>query len=222
VSRFEDAEMMWIEEKSVRKEMNRIIWNADRILFEDPRLYEGLFRWLRLRKDEREASDGMDLDVLELDWLQKKVFPLIAGRRVISALNKVGLSRVMATQSAKLLKASGAYCLLTIRDHSTQAWLHGGMMMERFWIRANSMGLSLQPMAGFIFLLNHLRHDRAAQFRADHKKMIEKMLASLEDMHAHSREKVPVMFFRLGYSSPSTARTSRLTIDKVLNDTSAG
>ena len=37
--------------------------------------------------------------------------------------------------------------------------------MERFWIQANSLGLAVQPMAGFVFLINHYYYNQARYFK---------------------------------------------------------
>ena len=95
-------------------------------------------------------------------------------------------------------------------------------MMERFWIQANALGLSVQPMSGFIFLLNRLNHDGALQFRKDNRNMIQKMHASLQKLFLNQEKTVPIMFFRLGYAKPPTARTPRRPVDEIFRPVRLG
>ena len=63
------ADMIWMDREDVKKPLRKIIFDADRILFEDPRLHRDLFRWVRFEQPPR-TDDGLGLDVLELSQLQ--------------------------------------------------------------------------------------------------------------------------------------------------------
>jgi molybdopterin/thiamine biosynthesis adenylyltransferase len=210
------ADMVWMDEERVKRTMRKIIFDADRILFEDQRLHEGLFRWIRMGQENEAEMDGMNLDVLELNWFQQQIFPLLANWRILSWLNKFGMSRMLGFNSIMLLKESPAYCLLTTNKRNPSGYISGGRMMERFWIRANALGLSVQPMAGFIFLLNHFHHDGAAQFKEAHQEMIREMHTRLQTLIFGNNEIVPIMFFRIGYADPPSARSPRRPVDEVL------
>jgi molybdopterin/thiamine biosynthesis adenylyltransferase/nitroreductase len=216
VARTPGGDMEWLEEENAKNTMKEIIFDADRILFEDHRLHGGLFKWVRLRKEEMLKMDGMGLDVLELNWFQRQVFPLISYWSILSPLNKIGVSRVIANNSIVLLNRSPAYCLLTIAKRSPAAYIHGGMMIERFWIKANALGLSVQPMAGPIFLLNHFHHDGAIEFKENHRRMIQGIHEKLQSVLKEKKDKIPIMFFRLGYAQPPSARSPRRKVVEVL------
>jgi molybdopterin/thiamine biosynthesis adenylyltransferase len=216
VSETPGADMIWIDGKNDKRVMRNITYNADRILFEDKRLHEGLFRWIRMGKADEAEMDGMNLDVLELNWFQQQIFPLHVNWRVLSWLNKFGMSRMLGFNSIMLLKESPACCLLTTDKRNPSGYINGGRMMERFWIRANAIGLSVQPMAGFIFLLNHFHHDGAAQFKEAHQEMIREIQTRLQALVFGNNESVPIMFFRVGYADPPSARSPRRPVDEVL------
>ena len=215
VSETTGAGMIWIDGKDDKRIMRNITYNADRILFEDKRLHEGLFRWIRIKKEDASKKDGMNLNVLELSWFQKQAFPILANWRALSWLNKIGMSRAPGINSIILLKQSPAHCLLTMNDRSPSAYINGGRMLERFWIKANGLGLSLQPMAGFIFLLNHLNHDGALQFSENHRASIQNINKKIEKILREQKNRVPTMFFRIGYAARPMARTPRRPVDEI-------
>ena len=222
VSETPGADMIWIDGKDDKRIMRNITYNADRILFEDKRLHEGLFRWIRIKKEDVSKKDGMNLNVLELSWFQKQAFPILANWRFLSWLNKIGMSRAPGINSIILLKQSPAYCLLTMNNRSPSAYINGGRMMERFWIKANALGLSLQPMAGFIFLLNHLNHDGALQFSEKHRVSIQNMYKKIEKILLKQKDSVPTMFFRIGYAASPTTRTPRRPVDEIFRSVRLG
>ncbi len=212
---FPNTNIIWMDEERTKRIMRKIIFDADRILFEDSRLHAGLFQWIRLGKPGKCTADGMTLDVLGLNALEKKIFPRLADWRTLSLLNRFGASRAPGLKSFSLLKQSPAYCLLTVARREPVEYLKGGMMVERFWITANALGVSVQPMAGFIFLLNHLYRDGAMQFTTRHRLMIQAIRWNLNRILTEKTSLVPVMFFRLGYASTPTFRTSRRAVQEV-------
>ncbi len=215
VAEIPGAGMVWMDDEGVQRRMRKIIFDADRVLFENQRLHEGLFRWIRFGREEESKMDGMGLDVLGLNYFQRQGFRLISNWRVLSCLNCFGMSRATGLNSVMLLKQSPVYCLLTMDERSPTGYIRGGMAVERFWIKANASGLSLQPMVGFIFLLNHLNHDGAIQFKENHKKIIENMQETLQSVCRHEKNTVPTMFFRVGYAGPPLSRTPRRSVEEV-------
>ncbi len=68
------VESIWIDNPQTKKIMQKVIFDADRILFENEQLHQGLFKWIHLKKEEQGALDGMDLDILELEKFQQPFF----------------------------------------------------------------------------------------------------------------------------------------------------
>lgn len=203
-----DVNLIWIDTEKDKKIMQKIVFDADRILFEDKRLHQGLFRWLNLKGNDKKV--GMNLDVLGLNPAQQLVFPLLADWEKMKLLNRVGASRIAAVNSVQLLKSSPAYALLAMTKSVPEAYIHAGRIMERFWIRANGMGLSVQPMAGFVFLLNHFsKNDECASFMNAHRHMIIEMAKKIKRIADVSHELNNIMFFRVGFAERYSKRTQR-------------
>ncbi len=207
VSQFSDAELIWIDNEKDKKILQRVVFDADRILFEEKRLHQGLFRWINLKNGVK--KDGMDLDVLGLNYMQQLIFPLMSDWKKMQFMNKFGVSRIAAFNSVRLLKSSPAYGLIAIKNRKPESYVAGGRIMERFWIKANSLGLSLQPMAGFVFLLNHLAADGGRNFRADHQQLIQDFKKSLNQIGSLNDNLNYIMFFRIGICDKSTKRSKR-------------
>ncbi len=208
-SQSSDAELIWVDNEKEKKILQKVVFDADRILFEEKRLHQGLFRWINMENGVK--KDGMDLDVLGLNYMQQLIFPLMAEWKKMKLMNKIGASRLAAFNSVRLLKSSSAYGLIAIKNRKPETYVAGGRIMERFWIKANSLGLSLQPMAGFVFLLNHLAADGGQKFRSDHQKLIQNFQYSISQIKSLNRDFNYIMFFRMGISDKSTKRTQRKT-----------
>ena len=95
--------IIWVEKTKEKKILQEIVYLSDRVLFEEKRLHQGLFKFIHM-SDEPFPRDGMNLGVLELSWLQKKVFPLFSQWKYQNLMNKMMVSRAMAFNSVDLLK----------------------------------------------------------------------------------------------------------------------
>ena len=208
--------MKWIKEENEKKIFQEIVYLSDRVLFEEKRLHQGLFKFIHMG-DELFPRDGMNLGVLELSWIQKKIFPIFSQWKYQNLLNKIMISRAMAFNSATLLRKTPVYGVLTLGERSSQGYVEAGRKMERFWIQANSLGLAVQPMAGFVFLINHYYHNQASSFNSAHQKMILQIKKQFESVSGSPVEaNIPVMFFRLGYAPPQKNRTGRRRLSDVM------
>lgn len=207
VSQTSEAELIWIDNEKDKKIFQKIVFDADRVLFEEPKLHKCLFRWINLNNNQK--KDGMDLDVLGMNFIQRLIFPLMADWKRMQLMNKFGASRMAGINSVKLLKSSSAYGLIAIKNRSPESYINGGRALERFWVKANSLGLSLQPMAGFVFLLNHFIADGAHRFRSEHQQLIQNFQNNLNQIKGLERGLNCLMFFRIGLCDKRTKRTNR-------------
>lgn len=203
---FSGGHFFWFDDRSSRRAFRQILYDADRILFEDRRLHGGLFRWLNL---DSPKLDGLNKDVLELQHFQKPIFPMLAKWSNQRILNYLGASRMAAANSVSLFDSASASCLIVMEERKKKSYINGGRLMERFWVLANSLDLSLQPMAGFIFLLNHFLHDGASQFIPRHRVLIKEMYDNINKLCAISEDFSPILFFRIGYADSPSAKSPR-------------
>lgn len=209
-----DVDIVWVTAAAEKKICQSVVYQADKILFEDERLHRGLFKWIWTAKKDQDRLDGMGLEILGLSPLQKPFFNLIANWNSMTVLNKFKLSCLPALNSVQLLKSAPAYALLTIKNTGNKDYFNAGMALERFWIQANALGLAVQPMAGFVFLLNHWRTNQAAAFSDRHRALIGEMQGKIHSVIKSDSQ--PLMFFRLGYPTKENLKSKRRPVDVVL------
>lgn len=211
------TDIHWVTDENKKTVLRDIIFNADKILFEDKRLHSGLFKWIWTDKKNASRLDGMSLDIIGLSSSQRPFFKLLANWGVLSKLNKLGISAIPAINSVNLLKSSPVYCLLTVKSRGAETYFKAGRAFERLWIKANSLGLAVQPMAGFVFLMNHYFTNDAINFAARHRSLIGKDAQKLEQMFKNVQHKAyPAMFLRFGYPKKLNIKSKRRPIEEVL------
>ena len=131
----------------------------DRLLFEIAALHDGLFECIRwTAKDAERTRDGLFVKTLELGAAAPG-FKAMRSWTLVRMLNLVGASRGATFHSFRTFKRSSAFGFLQMTSRSREAFVEGGRRMQRIWLTATSLGLSFQPMAGTLYLLQYLGPD---------------------------------------------------------------
>lgn len=213
---YSNQSLFLFEDNESKKTFKKIIFDADRILFENKDLHQGLFKWIWMEKDSVK-KDGMDLSVLGIKGLQKKIFPLFGSWRILSWGNKIGMSMIPGINSLLLLKNTPTYGMLTTTERNQSGYIESGRTMEKLWVSATSLGLAVHPMAGFTFLLNHYVEEKACRFSEKHREMIKTMINLYNKTIGPIEENYPVMFFRIGQPKKITNKSSRRELEEVFS-----
>jgi nitroreductase len=201
-----------IDRDEEKKKIQNLIHQADVLMFEDQRLIGSLFKWIRPKVE----VDGMSIDTLGLGAMQKKIFPLFSHWPLLNFLNKFGMSKVMSSASVQLLKGSPTYCLITLTNRDPVSFIKGGEVLQRFWLTASSLGLSVQPMMALPFILNHYAHDEGAQFKQKHQDMMRDMSNAYRSI-VNAESSTLLFFLRIGFGKPQAMFNSRRGLDQVFS-----
>ncbi len=207
----------WTDSKKQIRQLAALVAAGDRILFEHPDLHGGLFRWIRLTKEEDErARDGMGLNVLELNVFQEFIFPLLSSWKRMLILNKFGVSRLAATQSYRLLRTAPVACLIMTDDTAPVSYVIGGRLMQRVWLTASSLGVALQPLTGITFLISIMDLAGGKGLNPAHQAQVIDIQKKLPDIFPFERTNGLIMLFRMGRAPEPKAHSPRRPVEQQL------
>ena len=126
----------------------------DRLVFETPALHRFLFEQIRWSDAEAQKSgDGLDIKTLGLNPLDKVAFRFLQHWGAVSALNKVGFSRIVQLKAGQLIKSASAIVMVTIPRAEPIDYVKGGQLWQRLLLQLTSEGLTAQPIAGLACLM---------------------------------------------------------------------
>lgn len=182
----------------------------DRLLFEIKPLHERFFESVRWTPEEAERTrDGLFVKTLELG-------PMSAGFRAMRswtltrALNSLGASAFAPRHSYQTFLRSAALGFLQMSGDEPEAYVEGGRRLERVWLRATSLGLSFQPMAGMLYLLNYNKTTSGlAQLTDRQQATIARADALFRRVLPFGDRHAAIMLFRVGHARPPTATSLR-------------
>lgn len=210
------AKLYLIEKDREKNLLAKLLSLNDRIVFENKELHNFLFEHLRwTRKKAEDSRDGMSIDSLELGWLQSKFMRLLSSWSIVRFLNIFGFSRFVPLQSYNLCKGSSAICLLLNEGIGLDSYVNGGRSLQRIWLTATSLGLSLHPMTGITFLIQRVRSGGEG-LSISHKKLLLNIYQRLQKLCPLEEDHSLIMAFRIGYADSPSDKSLRFPLDKVL------
>ena len=205
---FDGVRMHWITERSKLRRLGWLIAASDRIRLEHRSFHEELYKQLRFTPEQTERTrDGLDVRTLELPPGGAFVLQWLRHWNRMQIGNRLGLSRLLSLPSAAACWCSGAVGLMTVTERSVPHYLLGGRALQRLWLVAQSLGLSIQPMGSLPIYLNHLETGSKTLSPA-HQRRIKRIAQQLHSLAAPAEPRI-IMLVRLGYSAPPDHRALR-------------
>jgi nitroreductase len=225
-----DTTLDWLTELPGIKTLSKLVAKADGLRFRYRAFHDELYRQLRFTPAEAEATrDGLDVRTFELPppavWALRWLRPWQRMR----ALHVCGLGGLLSAPSGRLVRQSAAIGVLTVGrisnpSHSpptARDYLIAGRALQRAWLAATSLGLSVHPLGSLpIFLAQRRRMkskgdgDRPAA--PVEPTVLQRLGDGIDAAIPQTNNRALVMLFRLGQAPPPSARSLRRPIDRVL------
>lgn len=209
---FPGMELQFITEQKDIKEIGKAVSAIDKIMCENKELHHALFQHITWSiKEEQQTHVGLSLDSMELNGAEKQLFKAIKNWPVINTLNKIGFSNVIRSQNAAQYGSAGCSAVISTRNDGAQDYLQAGRFVQRFWLIATRLKLSLHPIVGVIYCSQKVKYDKPNIFSESHSSMLTEnygILDSIATAHGKTNKHI-VFYFRMGYAKPTAYQSTR-------------
>jgi hypothetical protein len=139
-------------------ELGEIVGRCDRMRFLHEESHRDFFeremRWDI--KSVLETKDGIGFDTLGLSKAQEAAIDIVRDYSVVDFLNKENLGSAFTKISIKQAESASAMILITIPDFKKDDLFRAGIAMERFWLLATSLNISVHPLISPVFFFTRL------------------------------------------------------------------
>ncbi len=153
VAASEGLTLSFASQRAAIAEVAEVAGRADRIRMLHQVGHRDLVRELRWTAAEAEKErDGIDLRTLDLSAAEHAGLRMLRSPRVAELLRTWKRGHGLERLTRKALLAASAVGLITSAGDSIQARFAAGRALERVWLTATRLGLSLQPHTASIFL----------------------------------------------------------------------
>jgi nitroreductase len=180
----------------------------EKILLENKKMHHTLFHHVTWNKRDDSKNHGFFLPTFEFNLPQRIAFRLFSYWQVMNFFNKFHAADGIAKENEKIFQTAAAFCAITTVSNSVQDYLNSGMLLERVWLEATKLGLSIQPTTGIVFLMQRIKAGELSKFSSEHQKVIQNAYEIIGDTFKTYDDTITVVF-RLGHAESPSGRTSR-------------
>ncbi|HSF55388.1 MAG TPA: Rv1355c family protein [Algoriphagus sp.] len=205
------------EDKSDLESLAEIIGGMDRMRFFHE---EGLMDFIKevrwTEKDAIESKDGIDIGTLEMSATDRAAMGLLRDPRTVKFFRKFLMGYGLTKISKDTLTTSSAIMLLQGDEFSPFSYLEGGKVLQRIWIKANMMGISIQPVAAMLFIFHKVLREVDHGFTRDEENEIKKLKIKFDRLFKSANGTQDLFMFRLNKAGEPSVRAYRRDVEDTL------
>lgn len=203
------GELRLIEDKDKMKIIGEAVSVNEIVALETKKLHNIFFGdivWSE--EDELEKKSGLFIKTLELPLPIQLLFRILKKWPVTNFLNKMGFARLAAKGNAGIYSSGSALGVVVMKGNGAVDFINAGRIMQRTWLNATKLGLSLQPVTGILFLMQRVLANSVQDLDSRHLEILNKSFNKIKNEFDITSETM-AMLFRIGYGGSPSARSSR-------------
>ncbi len=212
-----NAELVILTEHVQREAIAKIIGQGERLRFLSESLHREMMNELRWSAEEAEAKrDGIDIATLEIPEASLGILKLLSSWPAMKRLREVGGGAGLETPSQEAIAASSAFVLLRSKSKSPVPHFDGGRSLQRVWLRATSVGISIQPMSVLVYLFERIENGDASSLDDETRSGLNHLLQQYREHFPRKKDTTDMLLFRMTYADPPTTRSLRLRLEDII------
>lgn len=217
IPRPKGAVLHLIQDRKAIRKVARLAASVDRTSFEHKFLHQGLFKWIRWSEEQAlRSGDGLPVGALDLNIMNRASLRMMSHWPLTDFLNNFGLSYVVGKVNSRLLLQASAIGFIVMESSTREDYLEGGRFFERIWLKAASLGLSLQPFGGTAFLLTRLLRAKESGYSESQRERLFSVYEKLKGMFSLDEKNGFIMLFRVGYCGEPSVRAPRRPLSEII------
>lgn len=206
------GKIILIEDRGEIEKLAESLALHERLIFENKMIHNIVFSKISWsEKEDFEKRTGLYIKTKFPD-MPAFLFPLmkIFGKwSFVNIVNKAGFSGKIQKQSAESCISSSVLCAILVDNEESENYLRGGRLLQRIWLKATKLGLSIQPMTGIPYLARRISSGNSEGFSPEQSKLI-KQADEIIDNSFNKEKKTIIMIFRVGYDRKPPVKTFKL------------
>lgn len=211
------ASIELIEDRETLDRAGRLLGEIDKLRFLSPLMHSELMSELRWNPSTALATqDGIDLATLEMSAADRAVLHVLKRGDVMRWLDVAGLGEALGDPAHKGCQQASALALVSVPMGGLDM-VAGGRAMQRVWLKATQLGLSVCPQGVAFFLLSRVNAKQTKGLRASEIETITRVSSELRELLSSPAQNQEVMLFRLSHTPAPSAFALRRSVDAVLD-----
>lgn len=193
-----------------RKAIIQTITATDTIRFIHEQIHKDFYKVLRFGDTAQQTRDGLAAATLGIESFMIPLLELLKPWRVTKLLNHIGLHHIMAFRGTWLPMMSSSLIVAIVHQGPTD-YVESGRIMQRFWLQANKIGLSVQALGALPLFLARLHLAQGEGFTPAQLETLIGLETDFANITPHFNKETDqlIMLFRLGYEKKPAIRPHR-------------
>ena len=198
------------------KTLAQAIGIADRIRMRHRACHEEFHHKIRWTQAEADAKQtGFFVKTFEIKAHEKLALQMTKRYGILRFCDVVvRMGDMAAAVARRQVRRSGAIGVLTTTSRSAENMMNVGVALQRLWLKATEQGLAFQVLAVAPIMLRRSRMPDSG-LDAKQQAQVERVRTTLSSLNELTPDDM-VLMFRVGRSSPPSARTNRVDADQLL------
>jgi hypothetical protein len=211
------AEVQLFTNRSVLDQFKKILAATDTAFMTNRAGHSHFMSELRWTEQEvTETKDGIDLDTIDLTPSERAGLHVAKNWNVTKHLKKWRLGNEFGGITRKIIDHAAALGVITMPRQEEVDYFNGGRAMERLWLKATELGISLQPISMSTYLFTKIEQGDYSQME-DIKDDVMALYNQFKEVAQLQPDRKDVFFFRLAYAPEPEVKALRRDVDSVLS-----
>lgn len=217
VESIEGAQIQFLLEDDQLAAIGRLVGEGDRLRYLNEDCNRELYKEIRWSEEEARVSrDGISVDSLELTRTDRAGLKICSSLPSLRYIRAWGGGQGLVKPSLKAIVASSAVGLLTMPGARRRDYLLGGRAMQRMWLAAHGLKLSLHPMTTLTYMFARLLRGGGEGLDPATISDLARLRAPYLRLFSVPDGAAEVLLFRVARTEPATARALRRPLADVL------
>lgn len=214
--RQDDGDFSLIENREEIKTLGRVGSTNEEVMLANKSLHNFFFSHVNWTKEEDEKKKiGFYIKTLELPPPAQIMFRVFQHWSIMRILNKIGFNKIVAQQNGMTNAATAGIGAFMIYNTEPLDFVKVGRSIERLWLTATSLGLSLQPLSGILFFKLKIDAGETTAFSSYEQNLITNAYQEVSQIFKADGKHIAFMF-RIGRGDTPSAQAVRFPLESVV------
>ncbi|PIR96159.1 MAG: hypothetical protein COT92_02485 [Candidatus Doudnabacteria bacterium CG10_big_fil_rev_8_21_14_0_10_42_18] len=186
------------------------------IVLENFYLHRFLFSHVSWTKQQDNLQKvGMFIKTMEILPPKSFIFKLCSNWKIMKFLRLIKLPKLIAKENAAIYAKSSAFGACLAQNNAQEDFIATGRLIQRVWLTATGLGLSMQPLMGIPLLHLKIQSGETVGLSPKHQTEISKTYKKIKELFDSENQNI-LFSFRIGKSDPPSAVSQRLNLEQIL------
>lgn len=214
------TQLAWVAEPTTLKQLGELVAEADRIRLLHPTGHKNFVEEIRWSPEENlEKRDGIDIESIELSPLDLAGFRMARKWSVANLLRKWGGGEAFKKLGKRSIENASAVGLITMPGFSYEDYYNAGRSLERVWITANGLNISIQPCTALVYLFYRLIEMKGEGLSSEVIEELKKIKNKFNTLFPEATSNAEIFLFRAFIADHPELKSLRRPLSEVLHIT---